>query len=90
MRKSNLCIVLILAIFIFSDLEQIMPKLLLLTIHFPKLRIIWSPGAHYTSEIFHVIFLSNSSRLFCHFNLFGSCYIVVYITLGAENRQSPA
>jgi len=36
-----------------NDLSQIMPKLQLLTINFPNLKVIWSPGAHYTSEIFH-------------------------------------
>ena len=41
-------------LFVCTDLSQIMPKLQLLSINFPKLRIVWSPGAHYTSEVFHV------------------------------------
>lgn len=36
------------------ELQQIMPKLQLLTMNFPKLKLVWSPGAHYTSELFHV------------------------------------
>jgi len=41
-----------------SDLAQIMPKLQILTMQFPKLKLIWSPGAHYTAEIFHVSYNS--------------------------------
>ncbi|ODN06062.1 DNA repair endonuclease XPF [Orchesella cincta] len=36
-----------------NELQQIMPKLQLLTMNFPKLKLVWSPGAHYTSELFH-------------------------------------
>jgi DNA excision repair protein ERCC-4 len=35
-----------------NDLTQVMPKLQVLTMNFPNLRLIWSPGAHYTSEVF--------------------------------------
>jgi len=33
--------------------NDIMAKLQLLTLHFPKLRILWSPSAHATAELFH-------------------------------------
>ncbi|CAG7728085.1 unnamed protein product [Allacma fusca] len=35
-----------------NDLTQVMPKLQVLTMNFPNLRLIWSPGSHYTSEVF--------------------------------------
>lgn len=39
--------------YVFKDLAQVMAKLQVLTMNFPKLRLIWSPGAHYTAELFH-------------------------------------
>ncbi|CAL8083523.1 unnamed protein product [Orchesella dallaii] len=36
-----------------NELQQIIPKLQLLTMNFPKLKLIWSPGAYYTAELFH-------------------------------------
>eukprot|EP00158_Paraphelidium_tribonemae_P008183 Partr_v1_DN28501_c0_g1_i1_m73381 len=38
-----------------------MNKLILLTLHFPGLRIIWSPSPHATCEIFHDLIVKHKS-----------------------------
>ena len=46
------CIVLLSSQLTLNSSLSISSKIVLLTTHFPLLRIIWSPGVHYTCQVF--------------------------------------
>lgn len=54
-----------------SHRNDITSKLQLLTLHFPKLRLVWSPSPFATAELFHELKVLNKLKITeFKFNLF--------------------
>jgi DNA excision repair protein ERCC-4 len=47
--------------------SDVVAKLQLLTLHFPKLKLVWSPSPHATAQLFEELKVMDSHEINTHF-----------------------